>query len=70
MKKETPQSRYERERRGKTVMRVVLVPSDDTSEWTAIKEALQSHYGSCKEGIRQLVKENLPPWKDKSRDDS
>ena len=47
---------YEKNKRGKVVMRVQLTPSDNEEEWIKIKEWLVSNYGESKKGIYELAK--------------
>ena len=61
----TPQQlahiKYEKEKRGKVVMRVQLTPSDDAEHWEQIKNDFVAKYGSTKQAIFELhtkAKEN------------
>lgn len=47
-------TKYEKEKRGKVVMRVQLTPSDDSDHWEQIKTDLVNRYGSAKQAIYEL----------------
>ena len=47
-------TKYEKEKRGKVVMRVQLTPSDDSEHWEQIKTDLVNRYGSAKQAIHEL----------------
>lgn len=54
----SPQQRahikYEKEKRGKVVMRVQLTPNDDSEHWGQLKNDLVKKYGSAKQAIYEL----------------
>jgi len=54
-------AKYE-EKRGKTVLRVVLTPHDDPKEWEHINNKLASKYGSSKRGVYELAKSDKMEW--------
>lgn len=51
-------AKYERERRGKTILKVVQSPSDDLELWERIKRGLVEKYGSAKQGILELARKD------------
>ena len=62
IKKDSAQQRarrkYERKRRGKEVLRVMLSASDDPKVWEQIKKNLTKKYGSAKRGILEMAKKD------------
>jgi hypothetical protein len=50
----SPKKKYEKESRGKVLMRVQLVPTDDAKEWETIKKTITAKFGSAKNGIFEL----------------
>jgi translation initiation factor 2 alpha subunit (eIF-2alpha) len=51
------QAKYEKEKRGKVVVKVALSSSDDPAEWQAIADGLKDKYGTVKNAIREIAKE-------------
>ena len=50
--------KYEKEKRGKVVLRVQLSSSDNKDEWERIKQNLVEKYGTAKQGIYELAKKD------------
>lgn len=50
--------KYEKEKRGKVVLRVQLSSSDNKDEWERIKQNLVKKYGTAKQGIYELAKKD------------
>ncbi len=48
--------KYEKEKRGKVVLRVQLSASDDQEEWERIKNDLVDVFGTAKNGVYELHK--------------
>lgn len=51
-------AKYEKERRGKVVMRVQLSANDDAEEWEKIRKNMVKKYGSAKDAIYELAKKD------------
>lgn len=58
---ETPldrKAKYEKEKRGRCVIKVALSSSDDPAEWERIVSGLRERYGSVKNAIRVLAEKD------------
>lgn len=50
-------AKYEKEKRGKVVVKIALSSSDDPAEWQAITSGLKDKYSTVKNAIREIAKE-------------